>query len=400
MSSNEPIQSTEAVDADSKEAGLHLTLPGISAALGNLASAFSVMAALAVVLGGTVIYFYLQSLGQASFMLNAFNYTTLLLIVSALFFSMALAILVTLLSPYFFIWLIDDVMRLSAKRHPIDLERRRAHAQVRRHWLNHQSVLSLILVLVCMTLWPEPTWALIWAGVGLWLLALQHHGRALLRVLVDKPKGFKVLSLILLTLFTWATYAALAFFLVLVFVSLDFAHLASHLKMGLMLLFVLAHCVLIDSEYLNVVYRGDLAYFKHKFKYSLFSAFMVFLSVVFIVESFPYGLFSKMGLAENRSDQAYYLLDESTLRDSELQLNLVHWRIAHIRLQDADTELAKLVRQANPSADSQTYILAYAALKLPDTTILCAVEKKQTCMVLRSLVIKDIVKPAWIQSEL
>ncbi|MGO3859252.1 MAG: hypothetical protein ACTJHL_08385 [Neisseriaceae bacterium] len=381
------------------KAGLHLGLPSLpvlSAALGNVASALSVMAALAVVLGGTVIYFYLKSLGQASFMLNAFNYTSLLLIVSALFFSMALAILAVLLSPYFFIWLIDDVMRLSAKRHPIDLARRRAHAQIRPHWLNHQGVLSLVLVLVCIALWDHPTWALLWAGLALWLLALRHHGRPLMRLLVDKPTGFKILSLALLTLFTWAIYAALAFFLMMVFVSLDFAHFGSHLKMGLLLLFVLAHCVLIDSEYLNVVYRGDRDYFKHKFKYSLLSAFMVFLSVVFIVESFPFGLFSKMGLAEDKSEPAYYLLDETVMHSSELQLNLAHWRVAHIELQGADTDGAKLVRQTAPSEVSQPYILGYAALKLSDTTILCAVEKRQTCIVLRSLSIKDTFQPSWL----
>ncbi|MBP6861292.1 MAG: hypothetical protein KBC57_02930 [Neisseriaceae bacterium] len=375
----------------------HFKVSDVPALLSNVASALSVMAALAVVLGGAVIYFYLKSIGQASFMLNAFNYSTLLLIVSALFFSMALAILAMLLSPYFFIWLIDDVMRLSAKRHPIDLAKRRAHAQVRDHWLNHQSVLSLGLVLACIVLWDDPSWAWAWAGVGLWLLALRHHGRPLLRLLADKPMAFKGLSLVLLTLFTWATYAALAFFLILVFVSLDFAHMASHFKMGLMLLFVLAHCVLIDSEYLNVVYRGDLAYFKHKFKYSLLSAFMVFLSVVFIVESFPFGLFSKMGLADDKTDPAYYLLDETAMQSSDLQLNLAHWQVAYIALQAADTDAAKVVRQAQGSADARPYILGYAALKLPDATILCAVEQRQTCMVLRSLAIKDVIQPAWLR---
>lgn len=381
---------------DAPKTGAHFGFADASAALSNLASALSVMAALAVVLGGTVIYFYLKSLGQASFMLNAFNYTTLLLIVSALFFCVAIGILVVLLSPYFFIWLIDDVMRVSARRHPIALARRRAHTQVRAHVLNHQSLLSLMLVLACIGLWQQPTWALLWVGLGLLLLALKHHGWPLLRLLADKPKAFKVLSLVLLSLFTVATYAALAFFLTMVFVSLDFAHFGSHLKMGLLLLFVLAHCLLIDSEYMNVVYRGDLAYFKHKFKYSLVSAFMVFLSVVFIVESFPFGLFSKMGLAEEKVEQAYYLLDDSVMQSSELQLNLAHWQVANIALLNADTAAAKVVKQATADEHSKAYILGYAALKLPDTTILCAVEKRQTCMALRTLVIKDVVRPAWL----
>lgn len=390
-----PLLPPEQDDAPAK--GLHFTLPSLSTALGNLASAMSVMAALAVVLGGTVIYFYLNSLGQASFMLNAFNYTTLLLIVSGLFFCMALGILVVLLSPYFFIWLIDDVMRVSARRHPITMARLRAHTQIKPHVLNHQSLLSLVLVLVCIALWEQPLWPLLWVGLGLLLLALRHHGRPLLRLLAEKPRAFKVLSLLLLSLFTVAIYAALAFFLSMVFVSLDFAHFGSHLKMGLLLLFVLAHCVLIDSEYVNVVYRGDLAYFKHKFKYSLLSAFMVFLMVVFIVESFPFGLFSKMGLAEDKADQAYYLLDDTTMNGSELQLNLAHWQVAHIALLNGGTPEAKVVKQADAGAHSQMYILGYAALKLPDTTILCAIEQRQTCLVLRSLVIKDVVQPQWLR---